>query len=473
MQNRVQGLIISLYIPWIAAVALQSYPIASYWIAWLGSFFIFFQTWFSPSRFILPDRAGYNQIMRPLFLQQAIFAGFMCCTSIFYWLNALGYRYLDKVYEIDYNLVYNDLASIAECQRHSLLAHAALVTGILLKQKRHLFNRPIYGFKGNPDGDSWIIKICIISLILSLVMERLPGLFQFSIGLYNVAVFSGAVLFVKGIRTTSIKLLVFGGSVFVVNVINSTLTGYKEHILVNFIILTCLLYPHYKKLVIGISLPGFLILFYVLPTYANVVRGEAWFGETSSEDARSIAIESIISSDNGLIEDTNWSFLTSRLSEINMFTDFVKSTPENVSFYGFEIVENSLMVIIPRALWPAKPITEALAMERVYAAGVVETESNVSAKTRPVVDGYLSAGALGVFIYIFFIGYISQWLNNMAENYLGGYTTGSVVFFNGFFQLLWRGDTMEFLINSVFWSFISMFILFTILKSFNYIKKLE
>nr|WP_207532707.1 hypothetical protein [Pedobacter sp. SYSU D00823] len=453
------------------ATVLKDFPIISYWISWGGSFFIFFQTWASSSRFVLPDIPVYKQIMRPLFLQQFIFAGFMCCTSAFYFLDKTGYIYLEKVQDIDIRQEYDNLALIAYCQRLSVLAHASWVTGILIMQEKHLKNRPQFVAVDSKTRGDWLVPICLITFTLSLAMERISGLFQFSIGLYNVAIFSGAVVLVKGIRQRKPFLGIIGGSLFIANLINSTLTGYKEHIIVNFIILTCLLFPYYRKTVFSISIPIFVCLFYVLPTYVNTVRSQAWFGESSAEDARTAALDAVFDSDPQVIRETNWMFLTYRLSEIDMFKDFVYSTPTEIPYYGLDILKNSLTVIIPRALWPGKPITEALAMERVYNAGIVELESKVSAKTRPVVDAYLSAGSLGVFIYMILLGFMSQALSNMSENLFSGYETGCVIFYNGFFQLLWRGETTEFLINSVFWSMVMMLIVFRILKSVNYLKK--
>ena len=79
-----QKVLILIYIPWILAIATQLFPIASYLIAWLGSFFIFYWTLFSRVKFIPHDLPLTKQVMRPIVLIQLIFAGFMCCTSIFY-----------------------------------------------------------------------------------------------------------------------------------------------------------------------------------------------------------------------------------------------------------------------------------------------------------------------------------------------------------------------------------------------------
>src|SRR5665213_2328878 len=86
-----------LFVPWALSALLNSDAVVSYLIAWLGSFFIFYISltgWVKP---IPTDRSIAEQLMRPIFIIQIIFAGYMCCTSIFYFLNILGYNYLQKI----------------------------------------------------------------------------------------------------------------------------------------------------------------------------------------------------------------------------------------------------------------------------------------------------------------------------------------------------------------------------------------
>lgn len=458
----------------MVATIFKEAPDTSYLVAWGGSFFIFYQTWFSSYRFVLSDLPPHHQIMRPLFLQQFVFAGFMCTTSIFFYLNTLGYEYFDKVYHYTDESLLDAKRLIAECQRLSLLGHATLTTGMLLMQRQHSFARPSFTPTFFMNNELWIIRVGIAALITSLLMKIIPGLAQFSIGLYNVSLFSGAVLFVKGIRHNQLNSIIWGGSMFIFNVIQSTLSGFKEPVLINFIILTCLFFPYYRKALALVGIPLFIGLFYVLSIYTNVFRQHAWEGEATAEDARTEAIETVLNEyEEDPLQQSNWEFLTHRFSEIGMFTQYVKSTPESVPFYYTEIVENALLSVIPRALWSDKPYTETLAMERVYVADVVNRKSNVSAKTRPIVDGYLSAGWFGVVAYMLLIGAVSQALCNKAENLFGGYEIGCIIFFNGFFQLLWRGETIEFLINSVFWSFISMMIVFLVLRYTSFLVEVE
>jgi hypothetical protein len=126
--------ILIVFIPWLLASLFNYNPILSYTIAWLGSFFIFFVTLTGKIKPLPTDRNIADQLMRPIFLVQIIFAGYMCITSIFYFLNLLGYVDFHKtsaLYLVDeYKLI---LA--AQCQRYYCLAHAAFVSGILIFMK--------------------------------------------------------------------------------------------------------------------------------------------------------------------------------------------------------------------------------------------------------------------------------------------------------------------------------------------------
>nr|WP_207422782.1 hypothetical protein [Pedobacter sp. SYSU D00873] len=408
--------------------------------------------------------------MRPIFLQQLIFAGFMCCTSIFYFIDSMGYKYFEQIAKVDLAAVEESLLLVAKCQRLSVLGHAALVTGLLIAQKKTPKEIENYRPINRIAIETWTVRIGIIALIVSLAFEKLPGLFQFSIGFYNVTIFCGAVTLVRGIRNKNIILVAWGGGVFVLNLAVASLSGYKEPLIVNFIILFCLLYPYYKKEVIVAAIPFFLLLFYIAPTYSTVIRKQSWTGESTAEDARQEALQILLSEESSL-DETNWSFLTGRLSEIGMFTKFVQTTPDIIPYYNLEIATNSALLIIPRALWKNKPITEDIAMERVYAAGVVDDRSSVSAKARPIVDAYLSGGLIGILIYMFSLGYVSQTLCNLAESLFGGYEIGCIIFFNGFFQILWRGESTEFMVNSVFWSFVAMIVFWLGLRLTNYLEK--
>ena len=86
------GKLFILFIPWAASLLFSKNPVVSYFIAWSGSFFIFFLTLSGKINPLPTDRSFAEQIMRPIILVQLIFAGYTCCTSIFYIMDTFGYE---------------------------------------------------------------------------------------------------------------------------------------------------------------------------------------------------------------------------------------------------------------------------------------------------------------------------------------------------------------------------------------------
>lgn len=453
-----------LYIPWGLSLLFKDDPVFSYFIAWLGSFFIFSITltgWIKP----LPDDRSFGeQLMRPLILVQIIFAGYMCCTSVFYFMNVIGYDNFNKI--SSYFLIDHDrLLATAQCQRYYCLGHAAFVSGILVfmkypEKQRFIINKDTI--------TNLLFYTAIITFPLSVLFLAIPGLSQFANQFSSLSFIAGTLALAfaipqKKLWNTIICLLLYFSNFYA-----ALTSGYKEPIIISVMVLGIFLYPNYKKPVLITFIPLLLILFVLLPTYAGVFRQNAWSGETSSDEATQLALDATLNSDDySDIEDTNWNFVVYRLSEIDMFTEFVQSTPEKIDYYHLDILKQAGIAIVPRIFWPSKPSTEELVMERVYNAGVIYRGSNVSAKPAFIVDAYLSGGSLGILISLFIYGAITQLISIKAEKLFGGYLLGTALIFSGLFQILWRGLSFEFIINTVFWSYITMLVVHKILLARN------
>lgn len=456
-----------LFIPWALAALLKSDYELSYIIAWLGSFLIFFLTltgWVKP----LPnDRSIAEQLMRPIFLVQIIFAGYMACTSIFYFLDVLGYQNFEKV---GTTLIDQDrLQFTAQCQRYYCLGHAAFVTGILIfmdysaKSKYHISQDKLANL---------LMMFAVFSFPASILFIKIPGLSQFANQFSSLSFIAGTLALAFAIPLKKIGNTLICICFYFFNFYQALISGFKEPIIISVLVLGIFLYPNYKKLVAGIFIPILLLLFMFLPTYNRIFRQNAWSENASTDEATELALNAALNSvDSGDEDDSNWGFLVYRLSEIDMFIKFTQSTPKNVDFYGTKLIKQSGMAIIPRAFWPDKPSTEDLIMERVYDAGVVNRASSVSAKPAFIVDAYLTDGALGVFLSMFIYGAVAQLISTKAENLFGGYILGTALVFSGLFQIMWRGLSFEFLVNTVFWSFISMFVVHKILTVSNILKE--
>lgn len=464
---RIQTLIPA-YLVWFIAECLQVYPVLSYFIAWLGSFFIFYITLFSTLKFHSLDRPLIHQIMRPIFLVQLIFAGFMCCTSICYFMDHLGYTHLLPDNQ-RYFQATGQTVLIAKCQRIALLAHVALVTGIIVLIKP----LPTIKYHLCKLNNSFLIQFCILNYIAAFLIQYIPGLIQFKYSFLSLSISSGTYILIKGIHHRDYLHLVFGIFSFGLNLLNATLTGYKESIIVNVILFSFLAFPYYKKTIFLFCLPSIYVLLYILPTFTMIIRVQSWMKGKPKEEARNIAYQTFFETGNEEeINNNTWTFLTHRFSEIDMFTKYVDHY-DQVQECNFNIIINSCYALIPRIFWHGKPDTEKLAMERVYRSGIAQRTSNVSAKTRPVVDGYLTGGMLSVFLYIFCYGLVVQLISNTAERLFGGYNMGCIIIFNSLFQQFWRGNTLEFLLNNIIYAYLLMMIIHTIMKHFGCLKLLD
>lgn len=456
--------LIALYIPWALALVLKGDPGLSYIIAWLGSFYIFALTltgWVKP----LPtDLTFGEQLMRPIILVHIIFAGYMACTSIFYYFNILGYDNFEKASTF-FIVDYNKLLTTAQCQRYYCLGHAAFVSGILVFMKYPEKQKFIYDKERTT---SLLFYTAIISFPAYIVFNAVPGLSQFSNQFSTLSFIAGTLALAFAIPEKKMWNTVICLVLYFSNFYTALTSGFKEPIIISVMVLGIFLYPNYKKVVLFTFIPLLLILFLLLPTYARIFREKAWSGDVSGDQASQLALDAALSTDaeDDAVE-TNWTFLVYRLSEIDMFTGFAESTPEKVDYYGTELIKQSAIVLVPRIAWPGKPSTEDLVMERVYNAGVIRRGSKVSAKPAYIVDSYLSYGQLGVFLGLFIYGALAQLISRKAEELFGGYMLGTALVFSGLFQIFWRGLSFEFMSNTVFWSYITMLLLHFFLKSKN------
>lgn len=449
-----------LYVPFLLAWAtLQQYH-ASYLIAWLGSFFIFYLSYSGLLKKLPSDLKIIEQLMRPIFLMQVIFAGYMCCTSIFYYINAIGYQYLD--YTGNSVMFKNDIySSIAKCQMLYVLGHAALVHGILVKMDYPVDKKyTVY----TSSMSNLLLGISVVCLPLGYIFGKVGALSQFSVQLTGLSFVAGTIALAFAIKEQKKTNFWFAGALFVSNLMNALVSGFKEPIIICVLLLGVFLVPIYGKKVIPVFSILLVMLFFILPTFIGNFRKLAGQGLALTE-VRDQSIDAVFNSDQDALQDDNWAFLIYRFSEIDMFIKYINTTPSFVPYYKTQLVEDAVISIVPRFFWPGKPIIEDMVMQRVYNAGVVDRQSMVSAKPAYVVDCYLSYGMIGICIGLFMYGYVAQWISMKAEELFGGYFMGTAVMFAGLYQIFWRGNSFEFLVNAVFWSFVTMYVFYVVLKA--------
>ncbi|MCK6693189.1 MAG: hypothetical protein L6Q97_13970, partial [Thermoanaerobaculia bacterium] len=345
----------------------------------------------------------------------------------------------------------------AQAQRYYVLGHAALVHGILLGMN---YEKPKYKIK-RYDLLEYLLIICFILSAITFILSQIPGLGQIEIKFQDLVLVSSTLLLAESIIRKKPVFILLSGCFFIFSLYRGLLSGFKEEIIVPIIMLSSFLYPKYKKVVLILSSVTLSILIILLPSYVEMWRKFAWTNQESAEKATQKAIEAIAEINIVEFQESSSNFLLFRMSEIHMFNRYLRNVPRERPYYGFQIINQGILNLLPRIIYKEKPNTEELVMERVFQNNVVDRRSIVSAKPPLLVDGYLSFGGLGVLAFCLLMGWGSACASVIAERYFGGYYLGTCVVYTGLFQVFWRGNCFEFLINTVLWSFVILYLLIT------------
>lgn len=207
-------------------------------------------------------------------------------------------------------------------------------------------------------------------------------------------------------------------------------------------------FPYYPKIAVSGGLTVFVGFLFVLPLMVGSIRSKRWDEKKSKWETLSIGIETLMDSSPDQMIESNWQFLTGRLSEVSMFGKFIESVNGGSRPEGLAILGQALISPVPRILWTGKPDLERLVMRRAYNHGVISEMSNVSAKPHPSVDAYLMGGRIGTFLSFVFIGWVGSTAFAFCRDHFGGVLLGGL-FFNGLFSILWRGNAFEFMMATL------------------------
>ena len=446
-----------LFAPSLLATALVSTPLASYLVAWAGSFFILWLTIKGHVKPLPSGTSALDQVMRPIVLTQILFASYNFLSSIFYVADLHGYYYLTRLSEAP--VVPGAMEAAAAAQRYYVLAHAAVAAGMLVAMDYRRSGEWVVRPLDNPARAALVLSAA--ALLIGTAMDEQN---QFGTRIEKIGLVASVLALALAIPTRRFGTLALGTALYGVNLGSAFLSGWKEEVLVMVLLLAVFVYPYARRMVLIGTPVAMIFLLAVLPTYANIFRSLSWEGGDDAEAAAAVAVDEI-QSGRADLGANNWAFLTGRISEIGLFTRYLYAFESAQSsgespFYGTAIAKQSVYSLVPRALWPSKPSTERLVMQRVYDAGVVSRSSNVSAKPQYVIDGYMSGGYIGVLLAGLVFGVLASLGSRLSERWFGGYFWGSGLIYTSMFAVLWKGNTFEFFFNTVMWSFILLVPLF-------------
>ncbi|MBN8704493.1 MAG: hypothetical protein J0L62_01350 [Bacteroidetes bacterium] len=426
-------------------------PIASYWVSWSTSVFIYLFTVTGVLIEIPKDLPILRQLFRPYFLGFTFFSGYVPLSTIFYFLSLFGYEFFTQTNDQSPSLV--ELNLVVSAQWYYLIAQVFYVIGMAAwkwKTENRKYNLPTVAV-----SDIFLVFFLLIQVLVFLSV-LIPGFAQVAVKLSSISQILGVLFLGVSIEEGKRTKILIGTGLVIYSFLIALFSGMKSAPLLVAILLSTFLIYRYPRTITFFSLAAFFIWVTYIPYYNGTYRDLAWGQFVDPIEANQIAREETLNASPQALQNASWAMLVDRLSEVNMFIKFSGNVPQNRPYYGMEILSQVFIGIIPRVFWPEKPDMEILIMTRVYENGVVVETSDVSAKPSYVADSYLTGGWPVIIIAHFLLGFFNIWLANKAENWFGGYLFGSGVIFNGLFSIAWLGNSFEFLVNSMFWSFVVM-----------------
>ena len=451
-----------LYLPVALAWGTAATPTLSYAVAWAGSWWILWASMTGRVKALPGGGRIRAQLMRPLGFTQSVFAGYLALTSVFYALDQLGVRpsFVAPTVPVPF-------AVVAEAQRYYLLAHAGVTTGILVLMNYRHSGEWTLAFRGSLSG--MMLSVTVWSFGVGIALRLIPGLAEVGLRLSTLSLVASVLALATAFPEKRAGPIGLGLVLYSVNIVQAALSGWKEEVLVLLLLLGVFAFPYYRKVVLGVMPVALLAFLLVIPTYNSTFRALNWQGEVGAREAAALSAAAVAEAGAAELQANAWTFMAGRLSEISLFTVYLRSTPAERPFMGTTITRQAVSVVVPRVLWDGKPDVERLVMQRVYANGVTTADANVSAKPQFAVDGYLSAGALGVWLSCFLYGLVASGMSRIAERWFGGYLVGSGLLYTALFQVLWRGNCFEFVVPVVFWSFAIMVVLFVLGRTMGWV----
>lgn len=455
-----------LFIPFYLA-DFQYDPFDAYLVLWVGSLFIYFA---STSGFIVPlpnDLPWYKQLFRPIFFTNTLFIGFTVFSTIFYFLDQNGFIFFTKLAGLTY--AEDDLWYLVACQKVYNLGHASYVLGLLVFSKYKTNINKI-----NVKNETKLVFYLSVGLIIiSQIFFMISFLNQLGVKLFFLGYVAIIVTLGLAKKNGDNRVFNIGLFIYFILLVRSLFTGRKEDSIILIILFGIVLYPYYRKLFTVFGPIVILLWFYFVPIFANTLRHFLWYEGQEQIESIQTTVDELNERSELEIEDMRWKFLVDRFSEVKMFEVLMKFKESTDKDYFGEIIGNTFISLIPRVFWAEKPETEYLAMARVYEVGIVEEGGGTSAKTKYMVDSYLVGGYTTVIFFMFLLGMLTALGSVYAEYLFGGYFWGTAIMFTGLFNILWTGNSFEFMFNAILYSFILMYLFFQLGKTIGVIQRIK
>ena len=397
-----------------------------------------------------------QQLLRPVSMFHFLFVAYHVVGGAAYALDAAGYSITAGSLG---SFIHRDLATVAECQRLMLLAHASVTVGMKLAGFRYA--KPRYMIAAVPSYA--LLVVSLLAFVLGTFFLNFASLRHLG---YIVLDVSAAALLVEiafSLRYKRFSNLAMALALLILTLVNQALSGWKGLTLWTMITLCALLYPMMSKRIVVIGIAFFIFWALYLHPFGLALRPLIWYQGVEQDKAVEMSMDKALTMSLDERLSGVWTLMAGRANDLYQFGKYLEYVPAKHDYYNLDLVEEATVSLVPRIVWPEKPDLEKISMKRAYEAGIASEQSTISIKSNFFQDGYLSGGSLGVFISCFIFGILTMLLSRMCETLFGGYEIGTCLIFTGLFaSAIDLPPNLLFFVGTVWTSIILALSLFTL-----------
>jgi hypothetical protein len=444
-----------LFVPSILGLLWQGEPQISIIWSLMGSFFVAAVALSRKFTQLEMNSLVTRQLLRPFFMFQLYFLGLHVIGAGFYCFNTIGYEFWNETGPAQVSL----LEPLAKAQALMLLAHASVTAG--MKLVGFQYRPPPYNVPSIPPYI--LLLLSLVCLIAGSTLGSAPTLKNITQKILQIGSVAVLVEITFAVAERSFVNGLVACSLLLLNLVSQTMSGWKGLSLWTMITLGGMLYPLMPRrvLVAGCAFAALWLLF--LHPFGLVLRPLIWKDKVDQHTAAVISFESTMNLSWEERLENVWTLMVERASDLYQFEKYVNYVPETRPYYKLELMNEALMGLVPRVIWQEKPNLEKVAMERVYEAGIVLENTDVSAKSNLYQDAYLSGGWMVVISGSLLFGALLMIISRTAERLFGGYELGTCLIFTSIFgEIVQSAPNFLFLVGSVGLGLVVMFGLFVL-----------
>jgi hypothetical protein len=462
-------LLFLLYIPYLFTLTISpTSPKELFWTCWFGHFAIYALS-FSGILTPLPkDRPFFKQFFRPFIYTQLIYTTYTGVSSIFYFVDSLGYFFFTKT-AVEVSTA--DLYMIANIEQYQLLAHTTLAHGLLITTKKYP-NNPSEFYYNNSIIEKDFYKVVTVVIIVFVILSNTGAFSGIATKLATILTNLFLLSFARGLEIG--KKIIVSGIVLLLVVTLAATSGMKEGIATIGIFFILYFFPKKPILTTIFALIGGYYFFDFYIPLTVYIRKYSWYGQSSAFEV--VELYWTEYTQNLLVDKDKlqWSFLTQRLNLIGTSIKYFEYVPTIREFFGWNLIDNMLMSIIPAGLRWDNLTIDGTAMARAIECGAVEkfiVDGGTSVKPTFFEDSYILGGASTIAICHLLWGYLANLMGVWCEKLFGGYEIGCIVMYLGACGQFNGVPCFENAFSSTFYSFVLIIVLFYTFKQFNFLEK--